>query len=177
MAIYYQISVFLPTFHSGIRLEDRPFCREEMECSECWSKNLKAVKPEFPVEVHRQGKPSLRTRNVLVSPVANALLRISDRFDLGLTMTDRDGNKCTAIVEAVEVQTGGEIRSTLLLRGAFHNLAGRRVVGFRMLASVFAGLSKVYPEPQILIDSEKDVIHQLRNLTFTATPLRAMISR
>ena len=142
----------------------------------CWDKNIKTVKPKCPVEVNRQGKPSLRTRTVVVSPETDALLRISDRFDVGLTMTNRGDNKCRAMAETVEVQTEGEIRSTLLLRGAFYDPNGRRVLGFRMLASVFAGQSKVYLEPQILIDSEKDVIHHLRDLKFTVIPLNAMRS-
>jgi len=91
-------------------------------------------------------------------------------------MTDSEGNKCTAIVESVEVQTEGKIRSTLLLRGAFRNPDGRRVFGFRMQASVFAGLSKIYLQPQILIDSEKGVVHHFRDLKFKVTPLGRMRS-
>jgi len=139
-----------------------------------WSKKLKAVNPEFPVEVIRQGRPSVRTRTVVVSLVGDALLRISDRVDLGLTMTDGEGKKCTAIVESVDVQTEGGIRSTLLLRGVFRDPDGQRVFGFRMLASVFAGLSKVYLEPQILIDSENGIVHHIRDLKFEVTPLGAM---
>jgi len=91
-------------------------------------------------------------------------------------MTDSKGEKCTAIVESVDAQTEGEIRSTLLLRGAFHGPDGRRVFGFRMLASVFAGLSKVYLEPQILVDSEDGVVQHLRDLKFEVTTLGAMRS-
>jgi len=61
-----------------------------------WGKKLKAVNPESPLEVNRQDRPSIRTRTMVVSPVRGALLRISDRVDLGLTMTDSEGNKCTA---------------------------------------------------------------------------------
>lgn len=66
-----------------------------------WGKKLKAVNPQFPVEVNRQDRPSIRTRTVVVSPVGDALLRISDRVDLGLTMTNSKGKKCTAIVRIV----------------------------------------------------------------------------
>ncbi|UCD00155.1 MAG: hypothetical protein JSW66_09790 [Phycisphaerales bacterium] len=142
----------------------------------CWGKKLKAANPEFPVEVNRQDRLSIGTRNVIVSPLRSALLRISDRVDLGLTLIDGEGRKCTAIVESVDVQTEGEIRSTLLLRGAFRDPDGRRVFGFRVLASVFAGLSKVYLEPQILIDSENGVVQHLRDLKFAVTPLVPMRS-
>ncbi|MBL7188931.1 MAG: hypothetical protein ISS70_21605 [Phycisphaerae bacterium] len=141
-----------------------------------WGKNLKAVNPQSPVEVNGQGRPSIRTRTVVVSPVGDALLRISDRVDLGLAMTDGEGKKCAAIVESVDVQTAGEIRSTLLLRGAFRDPDRRRVFGFRVLASVFAGLSKVYLEPQILIDAEEGVVQRIGDLKFVVTPLGAMRS-
>ena len=136
-----------------------------------WGKKLKTVKPAFPVEINRQGRPSLRTRAVVVSPIADALLRISDRVDLGLTMTDGKGNKCTAIVESLDVEVDGDVRSALLLRGGFRDPAGRRVFGFRMLASVFAGLSKVYLEPQILIDADDGVLQHIRDLKFVVTAL------
>ncbi|MHC4542191.1 MAG: RIFT barrel domain-containing protein, partial [Planctomycetota bacterium] len=141
-----------------------------------WGKKLKAVNPEFPVVVNKQGKPSIRTRTVVVSLLGDALLRISDRVDLGLTMTDSEGEECTATVESVDVQTEGEIRSTLLLRGAFRDTDGQRVLGFRMQISVFAGLSKIYLEPQILIDSEMGIVHHLRDLEFAVTPLDGMRS-
>ena len=141
-----------------------------------WSKKFKAVNPESPVEVNRQDRPSIKTRTMVLSPVRDALLRISDRVDLGLTMTDSEGKKCTAIVESMEVQTEGKIRSTLLLRGAFRDSDGRRVFGFRMQASVFAGLSKIYLQPQILIDSEKGVVHHFRDLKFEVIPLGRMRS-
>ncbi|MHC4629029.1 MAG: RIFT barrel domain-containing protein, partial [Planctomycetota bacterium] len=139
-----------------------------------WGKELEAVKPEYPVEVSAKGRPSVRTRTVAVSPLENALLRISDRLDIGLTMTDDKGNKCTAIVESSDIETEGDIRSALLLRGAFRAPDERRVFGFRMLASVFAGLSKVYLEPQILIDADDGVIKHIRDLNFVVTPLGAV---
>jgi len=131
-----------------------------------WGQQLMAVKPEFPVQVNRQGKPVISTHTVVVSPAEDALLRICERVDLGLIMTDGEGWKCEAIVESVDVQTEGEIRSTLLLRGAFRDPDRKRVFGFRMLASVFSALSKVYIEPQLLIDSDSGVVHHIRELKF-----------
>jgi len=111
-----------------------------------------------------------------LSLVRNALLRISDRVDLKLSLTDSKGQKCHAIIESVEVQTEGKIRSTLLLKGAFHSPDGERIFGFRMRASVFAGLSKVYLEPQILVNSEKGVIQNIRSLKLEVIPLDRMRS-
>ena len=142
----------------------------------CWGKESEAVDLESPVQIVKRTTPSMRTGNMVVSPMSNALLRISGRFDLGLAMTDREGGTCTAKVESVDVQTEGRMRSTLLLRGTFRDSDGQHVFGFRMLASVFAGLSKIYLEPQILVDSENDVIHHLRDLEFTVTPLNGMRS-
>ncbi len=141
-----------------------------------WGEDPTIVTPEFPAEVNRRIRPSLRAGAVLVSVAGNALLRISDRVDIGLTMTDGQGKTCAATAESVDVQREGAIRSTLLLRGAFRGPDGRRVLGFRMSASVFAGLSNVYLEPQVLIDSDNDVIHHLRDLEVTVTPLKAMRS-
>jgi len=109
-----------------------------------WGKKVKTANPEFPVQVNGREKPSIRTRNMELSLVRNALLRISDRVVLKLSLTDSKGQKCGAIIESAEVQTEGKIRSTLLLKGAFHSPDGERIFGFRMSASVFAGLSKVY---------------------------------
>jgi len=154
--------------------EPRPNATANFKLS--WGKTIAAVNPEFPVKVNSQGKPAISTRTVVVSPAAGALLRISDRVDLGLTMTDREGKKCAVVVESTDVQTEGAIRSALLLRGAFRDPDGKRIFGFRMRVSVFAGLSKIYLEPQILIDSQNDVVHHLRDLKFEVTPLRPMRS-
>jgi len=141
-----------------------------------WGKKVKTVNPEFPVQVNGREKPSIRTRNMELSPVRNALLRISDKVELKLSLTDSKGQKCHAIIESVEIQTEGKIRSTLLLKGAFHSPDGERIFGFRMRVSVFAGLSKVYLEPQILVNSEKGVIQNIRSLKLEVIPLDRMRS-
>ena len=141
-----------------------------------WGKRVKTVIPEFPVRISGEKKPSIKTRNIVVSPVKNALLRISDRIDVKFSLTDSKGVNCKGIVESVEVQTKGKIRSTLLLKGAFHRPNGARVFGFRMRVSVFAGLSKVYLEPQILLDSEKGVIQNIRSLKLEVIALDPMCS-
>jgi hypothetical protein len=141
-----------------------------------WGEELKRVDPKSPVEVRRRSKPTIRTGTVVVSPTRKALLQISERVDLGLTMTDAEGATCTAIAESIDVQTEGRIRSTLILRGAFRNPDGGRVLGFRMLASVFAGLSKICLEPQLLVDSDSGVLQDLRDLRFEVTPLSTVRS-
>jgi len=141
-----------------------------------WGKKVRTVDPEFPVHVNKQEKPSIRKRNMELSLVKNALLRISDRVDLKLSLTDKEGHKCHAVVESVEVQTEGKIRSTVLLKGAFRDPDGGRIFGFRMQASVFAGLSRIYLEPQILIDSEKGILQHFYDLKFEVIPLRTIRS-
>jgi len=141
-----------------------------------WDKKAKAITPEFPVQIIEQDKPSIKTKNIVLSPARNALLRISDRVDVSFSLTDRKGQNCSGIVESIEIQTKGKIRSTLLLKGAFHNPDGGRIFGFRMRASVFAGLSKVCLEPQILIDSEKGLLQNIRSLSLEVIPLNAVRS-
>ena len=136
-----------------------------------WGKKVKTVDPEFPVRVTGREKPSVETRNIVLSLVKDALLRISDRVDLKLSLTDSRGQDCKAIVESAQVQTKGKIRSTLLLKGAFRRPDGERVFGFQMRVSVFAGLSKIYFEPQILIDSEKGLMQDICDLSFEVIPL------
>jgi hypothetical protein len=120
-----------------------------------WGRKVRPVNPEFPVQVIGWEKPSVETGDILLSSVKDALLRISNRVDLKLSLTDGKGQNCKGIVESVEVQTKGKIRSALVLKGAFRSPGRKRVLGFRVGVSVFAGLSKVYLEPQILVDSEK----------------------
>ena len=136
-----------------------------------WSNTAGTVDHESPVKITGREKPSIETRNIKLSPVKDALLRISDRVDLKFSLTDSKGQACNGIVESIEVQTEGKIRSTLLLKGAFRRPDGQRVFGFQMRASVFAGLSKVYLEPQILIDSQESLMQNICDLTLDVVPL------
>jgi len=136
-----------------------------------WGKTAGTVDPGSPVKITGREKPSIETRNIVLSPVKDALLRISDRVDLKFSLTNSKGQICNGIVESIEVQTSGKIRSTLLLKGAFRRPDGRRVFGFQMRASVFAGLSKVYLEPQILIDSQEGLMQNICDLKLELVPL------
>ncbi|MHC4190237.1 MAG: RIFT barrel domain-containing protein [Planctomycetota bacterium] len=141
-----------------------------------WGKKVKTVNPEFPIRITGREKPSVETRDIVLSPVKDALLRVSDRVDLKLSLTDGKGRSCRAIVESVEVQTRGKVRSTLVVKGAFRSPDRERVLGFRVGVSVFAGLSKVYIEPQILVDSEKGVMQNICDLKFEVIPLNPIRS-
>ncbi|MHC4596623.1 MAG: RIFT barrel domain-containing protein, partial [Planctomycetota bacterium] len=141
-----------------------------------WGRKIKTVSPEFPVQITGWEKPSVETRDIMLSPVKDALLRVSDRVDLKLSLTDGKGRSCKGIVESVEVQTRGKVRSALVLKGAFRSPDRERVLGFQMRVSVFAGLSKVYIEPQILVDSEKGVMQNICDLKFEVIPLSTIRS-
>jgi len=91
--------------------------------------------------------------------------------NLKFSLTDSKGQKFNGIVESTEVQTKGEIRSTLVLKGAFCRPDGERIFGFQIYVSVFAGLSKIYLEPQILVDSDKGIIQNICSLELEVIPL------
>jgi hypothetical protein len=137
----------------------------------CWGRKIRTVNPQFPVQINGQEKPSIKTGNIVLTPVKHALLRISNRVDLKFSLTDNRGQNCKGIVESVEIQTKGKLRSTLVLKGAFRSPNKERVFGFQVHASVFAGLSKVYLEPQILIDSEKRMMQNIQALRLEIIPL------
>jgi len=136
-----------------------------------WGMINEKVDPGSPVKIAGYEKPSIETGGILVSSVKDALLRISNRIDLKFSLTDSNGQDCNGTVESIEVQKKGKIRSTLLLKGAFYRPDGRRVFGFQIRASVFAGLSKVYLEPQILIDSQQGLMQNICALKLEVIPL------
>ncbi len=141
-----------------------------------WDKEAKEVEPEFPVRIVGRGEPSVKTKDIVLSPAENALLRISDRVDIVFSLTDSKGQICNGIVESTEIETRGKIRSTLLLKGAFRGPDGERVFGFRVRASVFAGLTKVFLEPQILVDAEQGLMQDIRELRIEVIPLNTFRS-
>jgi len=148
-----------------------PLANEMANFKLSWGKTAGPIDPGSPVKIIRGEKPSIETGEIVLSPVENALLRISNRVDLKLLLTDSEGQACNGIVKSIEVQTEGKIRSTLLLKGAFHRPDGQRVFGFQMRASVFAGLSKVFLEPQILIDSQQGLMQNICDLKLEVVPL------
>jgi hypothetical protein len=136
-----------------------------------WGDTVGEIEPEYPVKASSRDGAYVETGGLLLSPAQDALLHICDRIDIKLSLTDSEGQACNGIVDWIKVQTEGKIRSTLLLKGAFRRPDGGRVFGFQMRASVFAGLTKVYLEPQILIDSQEGLMQNIQNLTFEVVPL------
>jgi len=141
-----------------------------------WGRAARKVEPEFPVKFGGRKQPLVQTGEISLSAAQNALLRISDRVDIKLSLTGGEGQSCKGILESIEMQTEGEIRSALLLKGAFRRPDGGRIFGFQMRASVFAGLSKVYLEPQILIDSQEGLMQNIQNLSLEVVPLSTVRS-
>ncbi len=136
----------------------------------CWGDSSDPVPHRAPVRIRDRENPSLISGEVLIAPTESALLRIADRFDVRLTMTDSQGQGFKGIVESVTADTEGDMRSTLVLAGALRTASGKRAFGFRMRASAYAGLTCVRLEPQILIDAKEGLFQHIceLNLEFTA---------
>ncbi|MDD4872316.1 MAG: hypothetical protein PHR77_17330, partial [Kiritimatiellae bacterium] len=136
-----------------------------------WAAKAEEPQPSQPVKVDRGEIISAESGAVHLSTVTGALLRISKRVDVKLVLTDRDGKRCEGLVESGKVETEGKLRSTLVLAGSFRTPEGQRVVDFRLRASIYAGLSQVYLEPQILINSENSLIQYINDLSLELVPL------
>src|SRR5690606_21188117 len=102
-----------------------------------WNQKIKEVSPASPVKSAVGRELSLSSGNVSLRTVPGSLLRISDRFDVKLVLTDQSGRRCEAVVASSNVETKGDMRSTLALSGSFRTPEGHRVVDFRLRASVF----------------------------------------
>jgi hypothetical protein len=137
----------------------------------CWPSNNEALSHSAAVRIRNGDNPSLVSGNLVAAPVDNALLRISNRLELSLAMVDSKGQRFNGVVESVTVDTEGEMRSTLMLAGALRTTSGKRAFSFRMRASVYAGLTKLRLEPQILIDAEEGLFQQICELNLEFVPL------
>jgi len=107
-----------------------------------WDPKTKEAQPSNPVKTLQGKVTSASSGIVRLSTVPGALLRVSNRFDVKLVLTDRLGKRCEGVVESAKVETNSKLRSTLLLTGSFRTPEKQRVVDFRMRASVYAGLSR-----------------------------------
>jgi hypothetical protein len=136
-----------------------------------WDTKTHGPQPSLPVKVGKGTTVSARSGNILLSSIPGALLRISKRVDVKFVLTDREGKRCEAIVETKKVEIDGNLRSTLALSGSFRSPEGRRIVDFRLRASVYAGLSQIYFEPQILINADKDMIQYINDLSLEFVPI------
>ena len=126
--------------------------------------------PQLPVATVDITKGIIQTGTIRLGPADDAVLSVADRLDVRFTLIDEEGRHCRGVVESREVEASGPIRGTLLLRGAFRGPDGSRVLGFRLRASVFAGQSRVFLEPHLLVDADRGVVHRLRGLSLDIVP-------
>ncbi len=141
-----------------------------------WDPKARDAQPFRPVKVTEGNEVSVSSGSVLLRTIPGSLLRISDRFDVKLILTDRNGKRCEGMVESSKVETSGKIRSTIALSGAFRTPEGNRVVDFRLRASVYAGLPQFYLEPQILVNADTGMINYLSDLSLEFIPLNTIRS-
>lgn len=136
-----------------------------------WDASAREPQPLQPVKVGRGTIISAGSGTVQISALPGALLRISKRVDVKIVLTDREGKRCEGVVESAKVETDGKLRSTLAFAGSFRSPEGQRVVDFRLRASVYAGLSQIYLEPQILINTDKNMIQYINDLSLEFVPV------
>ena len=141
-----------------------------------WDAKEREAQPSIPVKTAKDRVMSIGSGDVQLRPVPGALLRIANRFDVKLILTDRNGMRCEGVVESSKVETPGKMRSTLALSGAFRTPEGDRVVDFRLRASVYAGLPQFYLEPQILVNANREMITYLNDLSLEFIPLNSIRS-
>jgi len=141
-----------------------------------WDLKTKEVQPSDPVKTVQGKVMSASSGSVQLTTVKGALLRISNRFDVKLILTDKQGKRCEGIVESAKVETNGRLRSTLFLGGSFFTPEKQRVVDFRLRASVYSGLSMFYLEPQLLVNADNDMIQYINDLSLEFVSLNPIRS-
>ena len=141
-----------------------------------WGVHAHGAVPPVTVSSDVQEMPLAATGDVTLSLTDGALHSVSERLDILLVLTDAAGETCTTRVETSELETGGDLRSTIALRGALRTPAGGRVFQFRLRASLYAGLSLIRLEPLILIDAEEGIIQNIRELKLVVRPRTPVLS-
>lgn len=116
-------------------------------------------------------KPIFSYGEITISSVQEALLSVSKRFLIDLSLIDGEGQVFKTSVESTSIETEGDLRSTLSIVGSFQTHLGNRSFQFRLRTSIFSGLSKIRLEPIILIDSEEGVLQRIQELKLTIKPL------
>ena len=122
------------------------------------------VAPPAPVKVIDRAKGILQTGAIRLGPADDAVVSIGERLDIRLSLIDDQGQRGRGIVESRAIEAEGPLRGTILLRGAFRRPDGSRALGFRLRASLFAGLPRVFLEPHLLVDADSGVVQQIRGL-------------
>lgn len=136
-----------------------------------WGDQRPGVSHEVPVESRGGGNFLLKSGNVALGPAKDALLDISGRARIAFRAVDDKGKQYFASPESVELQTRGDLRSAICIKGAFRDGSGERWFGFRLWASVYAGLSRVLIEPMVLMDAENGLIQRIRELKLEIAPV------
>lgn len=136
-----------------------------------WSKDVSQARPLVPVRVHEDEQASLVSGQVSVGAVKDGLFRIGGRLDLRLTMTDRNNRQFHGVVERLDIETKGDVRSTLLATGDLLTSERKRAFGFSIRVSVYAGLDRIRLEPQLLIDADKGLFQDIRELSLEVCPV------
>ena len=125
--------------------------------------------PAAPVSA--QHSPiALGTGKLSLTIGTDALLNISDRLDVHLSMVGKDGVLCQAVMEDAQLEDVGPMRATVALTGAFVAADGARMFQCRLRASIYAGLPMVRLEPLILVDADQGVLQHIRELKLSVTP-------
>ncbi len=127
--------------------------------------------PPEPVKTRRGPSPRIRSGSVEVALSEEGLLEISNRFRVDLVLTAASGARCRTRLERAVVETTGTMRATLRIEGSFILPRGRRWFGFGLRVSVYAGLSLVRLEPQIIVTAGQGVVQRLRELRLEVVPL------
>jgi PcRGLX-like N-terminal RIFT barrel domain/PcRGLX-like protein C-terminal alpha/alpha toroid domain len=156
--------------------QSTPSDKARQQYSLAWGPSEAVPAPPAAVTQRTGERPEIESGDVSVAGAEGALLSISERVDVLLSLTDGEGQVCPAVVESTDVDTDGPMRSTLALKGSFRTPDGARVFQFRMRASVYAGLSRVRLEPLILVDADAGVLQRIRDLKLVIRPRGAVRS-
>jgi hypothetical protein len=130
--------------------------------------------PDTPVIARRGTRPSLRTGDLLLQ--ADHLLDIASRMRIDMTLTDSRGRHGQAIRESATFETKGPVRASLVIGGSFRTAKGERILGFRLRATLFAGLNRIRLEPLLLVDAERGVLQRVRDLKLHVLPAAPILS-
>jgi len=135
-----------------------------------WGSASSSVLPADPVRRHDEPAAGLTAGQVAVTGTGDALLDISGRWSVDFQLTGSAGESCRTVVESCDIETAGPLRGTLALRGVFVAPDGRRVFGFRLRVTTYAGLPLIRVEPMILVDTDAGILQQIRSLNLSILP-------
>ncbi len=136
-----------------------------------WGGKVAQTPPEVPVKAIRGVSVGLRTGTHELRVTEGCVLGLGG-WKLDWMVADGRGKAFNAKVERAELEPGvGPVRGTLALAGAFVDAAGKRLMGWRLRASVFAGSGLVKLEPMMMVDTPEGVIHKIRSMKLRLSPV------